>query len=115
MDARHAYEPADAARTQARVHLTVQKSNGQWRIDELPQGVVHGQVGLPAQLHVRQQVLLRLERAVGSPVGSPRPSPIRSTCRTQVDPMTQTVRALLGGPTRWLGPVVRSASPPVRS
>lgn len=109
VDVRHAYEP-DAGQYSGSVHLTRLKSNKQWRIDSLPQGVLMG----TSDFQRNYVSVNKYFYASNGTSGSGRP--LRTVAdpvyvRAQVDPMTQIVRALLKGPTSWLDPVVRSSFP----
>ncbi len=109
VDDRHAYGP-DAGQYSGSVHLTKLKSNKQWRIDGLPQGVVMG----TSDFQRNYVSVNKYYFASNGPSGTGRPlgtvaDPVY--VRAQVDPMTQIVRALLKGPTSWLDPVVRSSFP----
>ncbi|MEU1041068.1 LpqB family beta-propeller domain-containing protein [Streptomyces sp. NPDC005551] len=108
VDAQHAYAPDDGAYKKS-VYLTQQKDR-QWRIDGLPQGVLMGKSDFQRNyLSVNKYYF-----ASTVPTGSGgRPGAVADPIyvRKEVDPMTETVRALLRGPTRWLDPVVRSSFP----
>lgn len=109
VDARHAYGP-DSGQYSGSVHLTKLKSNKQWRIDGLPQGVVMG----TSDFQRNYVSVNKYYYASNGTSGNGRPlgtvaDPV--FVRAQVDPMTQIVRALLKGPTSWLNPVVRSSFP----
>ncbi|MGW2787108.1 LpqB family beta-propeller domain-containing protein [Streptomyces populi] len=109
VDRRHAYGP-DSGQYSGSVHLTKLKSNKQWRIDGLPQGVVMG----ASDFQRNYMSVNKYYYASNGDSGTDRPlgtvaDPVY--VRAQVDPMTQIVRALLKGPTSWLDPVVRSSFP----
>ncbi|MFG3207534.1 LpqB family beta-propeller domain-containing protein [Streptomyces sp. NPDC048192] len=109
VDAQQAYEPA-AGSYRKKVHLTRDPKNGQWRIDELPDGVVMGKSDFQRNYTSVDKYYFASDTAVGStkePVAVADPVFVRS----KVDPMTQMVRSLVFGPTHWLGPVVRSSFP----
>ncbi|MEV3874601.1 LpqB family beta-propeller domain-containing protein [Streptomyces sp. NPDC049906] len=109
VDVQHAYKPASGTYSQP-VHLVQDPASGnQWRIDRPPRGVVLGEsdflrIYRPVNkyyfaaddTHGQGQ-----ERLVADPV----------YVRQRVDPVTQTVRLLMEGPTQWLAPVVRSEFP----
>ncbi|MPY53053.1 hypothetical protein FPZ41_32625 [Streptomyces sp. K1PN6] len=107
VDAQHAYKPADDDYNET-VHLTQQKDTKQWRIDRLPQGVVMGKSDFQrTYVSVNKYYYTSFARAgqlgtVADPV----------YVRREVDPVTQMVRALLKGPTRWLNGVARTSFPP---
>ncbi|GHA10752.1 lipoprotein LpqB [Streptomyces echinoruber] len=109
VDAQQSYTPV-TRRYRQTLHLTRDKKSGQWRIDELPQGVVMGKSDF-------QRNYLSVDKyyfASNTPTGSgARLAAVADPVyvRRRVDPTTQIVRSLLNGPTRWLGPVVRSSFP----
>lgn len=109
VDAQHAYAP-DAGSYRTTVHLTLQKDTKQWRIDALPQGVVMGNSDFQRNyVSVNKYYFAsNVPSGSGGPLGTVA-DPVY--VRDKVDPMTEMVRALLKGPTRWLDPVVTSSFP----
>ncbi|WP_406330491.1 LpqB family beta-propeller domain-containing protein [Streptomyces sp. NBC_00203] len=109
VDAQHAYAPDDGSYNRT-VHLTRLKNSKQWRIDGLPQGVVMGKSDFQRNyVSVNKYYYAsNVTSGTGTPLGTVA-DPVY--VREQVDPMTQIVRALLKGPTRWLDPVVTSSFP----
>lgn len=109
VDAQHAYAP-DSGSYNRTVHLTQLKDSKQWRIDGLPQGVVMGKSDFQRNyVSVNKYYYAsNVPSGTGGQLGTVA-DPVY--VREQVDPMTQMVRALLKGPTRWLDPVVRSSFP----
>ncbi|MGW6533879.1 LpqB family beta-propeller domain-containing protein [Streptomyces venezuelae] len=109
VDAQHAYRPEDAPYTQS-VHLSQSGGPGgnEWRIDKPPPGVVLGESDFQ-----------RIYRSVNKyyfagPTGagvSGRTGLVADPVyiRQRIDPLTQTVKTLLEGPTNWLRPVVLSS------
>ncbi|MFF8816048.1 LpqB family beta-propeller domain-containing protein [Streptomyces pactum] len=110
VDAHHAYAPGEKPFKQ-RIHVS--KSQGQWRIDEPPPGLI-----------ITEADFQRLYRSVnkyyfaelGPDAGRSRlddavlvADPVY--LRQRIDPVGTSVRALLDGPTSWLDPVVRTAFP----
>ncbi|MFI6626331.1 LpqB family beta-propeller domain-containing protein [Streptomyces sp. NPDC050528] len=109
VDSEQAYAPADGQYTKA-VHLTKDTKSGQWRIDELPQGVVMGESDFQRNYMSVNKYYFASNTSAGTdsqPIAVADPVFVRR----RVDPMTQMVRSLLNGPTSWLGPVVRSSFP----
>lgn len=93
------------------VHLTQDEKSGQWRIDALPQGVLMGQSDFQRNyMSVSKYYFASNTMAAGA---NTQPTAVADPVyvRRRVEPMTQMVRSLLNGPTRWLGPVVRSSVP----
>ncbi|MFE5185097.1 LpqB family beta-propeller domain-containing protein [Streptomyces sp. NPDC056628] len=109
VDAEQSYAPADGDYRES-MHLTRDKKTRQWRIDVPPRGVVMGRSDF-------QRNYLSVDRyyfATGTSVGtSPHTAAVADPVyvRRNVDPVTEAVRSLLRGPTRWLDPVVRSSFP----
>ncbi|MEU7582669.1 LpqB family beta-propeller domain-containing protein [Streptomyces sp. NPDC041068] len=111
VDDQHAYRPEETSYSQA-VHLSRVggPGGGEWRIDKPPSGVVLGESDFqriyrsvnkyyfagPSGAGVSGQTGL-----VADPV----------YIRQRIDPLTQTVKTLLEGPTNWLRQVVRSSFP----
>lgn len=110
VDAEQSYAP-DSGRYDKIVHLTKDAKSGQWRIDAVPQGVVMGKSDFQRNyMSVNKYYFAsnntgtaatELPMAVADPV----------YVRKHVDPTTRMVRSLIGGPTSWLDPVVRSSFP----
>ncbi|MFF6999382.1 LpqB family beta-propeller domain-containing protein [Streptomyces sp. NPDC008313] len=109
VDSQHAYAPDDGSYDET-VHLVRLKGTKQWRIDGLPHGVVMGKSDFQRNyVSVNKYYFASNDPsdtdgqtgAVADPV----------YVRKQVDPMTEMVRTLLDGPTRWLAPVARSSFP----
>ncbi|UNZ19041.1 LpqB family beta-propeller domain-containing protein [Streptomyces sp. 891-h] len=110
VDDKHAYSPSKGDYSEV-FHLV--KVDGEWRIDEMPDGLVLGEsdfqriyrpintyyyaeLGPDAESITDGQNVL-----VADPV----------YLRRRIDPVTKTVSALLQGPSGWLDPVVASAFP----
>ncbi len=106
VDAQHAYQPADDLYNET-VHLTRVKDTKQWRIDRLPQGVVMGRSDFQ-RTYVSVNRYYFTSSAQSGQLGTVA-DPVYM--RREVDPVTQRVRALLKGPTRWLNPVARTSFP----
>ncbi|NSC22043.1 hypothetical protein FM076_12925 [Streptomyces albus subsp. chlorinus] len=110
VDGKHAYSPTKGDYSEV-FHLT--KVGGEWRIDQMPDGLVLGEsdfqriyrpvntyyyarLGPDAESITDGQNVL-----VADPV----------YLRRRINPVTETVSALLQGPSGWLDPVVRSSFP----
>ncbi|WP_432171266.1 LpqB family beta-propeller domain-containing protein [Streptomyces sp. 1222.5] len=109
IDAQQAYKPADGP-YRKKLHLSKDGKSGQWRIDGLPDGVVMGKSDFQRNYTSVDKYYFASNTAVGT-TGEPVSVADPVFVRSKVDPMTQMVRSLLRGPTRWLGPVVRSSFP----
>ncbi|MET9394721.1 LpqB family beta-propeller domain-containing protein [Streptomyces sp. NPDC006624] len=110
VDARQAYAPATGPYGRT-VHLKQDEKSGQWRIDALPQGVLIGQSDFQRNyMSVSKYYFASNSVAAGT---DSQPTAVADPVyvRRRVEPMTQMVRSLLSGPTRWLNPVVRSSFP----
>lgn len=108
VDAQHAYAPDSGSYT-GTVHLT-QQQDKQWRIDDLPQGVVMGRSDFERNYDSVNKYYFASNGSSGTDgqlvtVADP------VYVRGEVDPMTEMVRTLLKGPTSWLDPVVTSSFP----
>ncbi|WNZ14631.1 LpqB family beta-propeller domain-containing protein [Streptomyces sp. 11x1] len=106
VDGQHAYTPT-GGQYRKPVHLTRVKETGQWRIDELPQGVVLGRSDFERNYESINKYYFTSAAQSGEPGTVADPVYVRS----QVDPVTQVVRDLLKGPTSWLNPVARTSFP----
>ncbi|MFF1506321.1 LpqB family beta-propeller domain-containing protein [Streptomyces sp. NPDC058326] len=113
VDARHAYQPVSPAPYLQSIHVVQQPTaNGkgkEWRIDGLPPGLVLGEADfLRNYRSVNKYYFASGEDwVVADPVYiRQRQDPV-----TRMDPVTQTVKALLEGPTNWLKPAVDSRFP----
>ncbi|MFF7386850.1 LpqB family beta-propeller domain-containing protein [Streptomyces scabiei] len=106
VDGQHAYTPT-SGQYRKLVHLTRVKGTGQWRIDELPQGVVLGRSDFVRNYESINKYYFTSAAQSGEPGTVADPVYVRS----QVDPVTQVVRDLLEGPTSWLNPVARTSFP----
>jgi len=109
LDSRQSYAPADGQYRET-LHLTREKKSGQWRIDELPQGIVMGKSDF-LRNYTSVNKYYFASNTPSEPTGQPVSVADPMYVRKKVDPMTQTVSSLLEGPSRWLGPVVRSSFP----
>ncbi|MGW3208185.1 LpqB family beta-propeller domain-containing protein [Streptomyces sp. NPDC001135] len=109
VDAQLAYQPAGGA-YRKKVHLTRSPKDGQWRIDGLPDGVVMGKSDFQRNYTSVDKYYFASDTVVGA-AGQPVAVADPVFVRGKVDPMTQLVRSLVGGPSRWLRPVVRSSFP----
>lgn len=113
VDARRAYRPEVPAEFNESIHVVQQPSADgkakEWRIDSLPSGLVLGEADfLRNYRSVNKYYFASGENwVVADPVYiRQRQDPV-----TRMDPVTQTVKALLEGPTGWLGPAVDSRFP----
>ncbi|MFB7518032.1 LpqB family beta-propeller domain-containing protein [Streptomyces sp. NPDC056144] len=113
VDARHAYKPVSPADYLQSIHVVQQpaaNSKGkEWRIDSLPPGLVLGEADfLRNYRSVNKYYFASGEDwVVADPVYiRQRQDPV-----TRMDPVTQTVKALLEGPTNWLDLAVTSYFP----
>ncbi|WP_190215002.1 LpqB family beta-propeller domain-containing protein [Kitasatospora indigofera] len=102
IDARHTYRYADG---ETKAEFTFVKENGEWRIDRLPDGLLVNQTnfrnsyrqfsrffytGADPSLPTAREVL------VADPI----------YLRRRIDPLAAAAKALAGGPSEWLAPVV---------
>ncbi|MGW8381126.1 LpqB family beta-propeller domain-containing protein [Streptomyces sp. ODS28] len=111
VDRKHAYS-ADEGKYARDFHLS--KVRGEWRIDQLPDGLVLGEsdfqrIYRPISAYYYAQLGPDAESVAG---GKDVLVSDSIYLRRRIDPVTKTVSALLSGPTDWLDPVVSSAFPP---
>ncbi|MFJ8540396.1 LpqB family beta-propeller domain-containing protein [Streptomyces sp. NPDC093591] len=109
VDAQQSYAPASGDYSEP-MHLTRDKKTKQWRIDVPPRGVVMGKSDFQRNYMSVDKYYFATNTTLGT---SPHTAAVADPVyvRRNVDPMTQTVRSLLAGPTSWLDPVVRSSFP----
>ncbi|MFC4609339.1 LpqB family beta-propeller domain-containing protein [Streptomyces maoxianensis] len=111
VDTQHAYQPVTPTDYRQTIHLTQQNGpdGKQWRIDNLPPGLVLGASDFQRNYRSVNKYYFASGRniLVADPVYMrQRLDPV-----TRMDPVTQSVKALLDGPTNWLKPVVESPFP----
>lgn len=126
VDKQHAYQLSDDP-YRATVHLAQQDGPGgkEWRIDRVPQGVVLGQSDFQ-RIYWSVNKYYFATRSAGSGEGESEHAGVDSDAggggqeglvadpvyiRQRIDPVTETVKALLDGPTNWLDPVVNTRFP----
>lgn len=110
VDGKHAYSPSKGEYSEA-FHLT--RIDGEWRIDRMPDGLVLGEsdfqrIYRPINTYYYAQLEYDAESItdgqnvlVADPV----------YLRRRINPVTETVSALLQGPSGWIDPVVTSSFP----
>ncbi|MEE1937827.1 LpqB family beta-propeller domain-containing protein [Streptomyces sp. TRM 70361] len=110
VDGEHAYRPAEGT---YRETFQLVRVDGQWRIDRLPDGLVVAESDFQ---RIYQPVNIYHYADLGPDTGAVTrgrdvlvADPVY--VRRRIDPVTETVRTLLDGPTGWLAPVVDSAFP----
>ncbi|GGT60845.1 lipoprotein LpqB [Streptomyces purpureus] len=113
VDARDAYQPKTPAAYSESIHLVLEAQpdgqSKQWRIDKLPPGLVLSE----SDFQRNYQSVNKYYFASGQDwvVADPVYIRQRQDPVTRLDPVAQTVTALLEGPTNWLKPVVDSRFP----
>ncbi|MCX2928305.1 LpqB family beta-propeller domain-containing protein [Streptomyces sp. NEAU-W12] len=110
VDAQQAYASATGPYSKL-VHLTRDAKSGQWRIDGVPQGVVMGKSDFQRNYMSVSKYYFASNTSRATADGPPMAVADPVYVRSHVEPTTQMVRSLLGGPTTWLDPVVRSSFP----
>ncbi|OEV03038.1 LpqB family beta-propeller domain-containing protein [Streptomyces oceani] len=111
VNGRHAYD-TDSGTYAKDFHLTKVANEG-WRIDRLPSGLVLGEADFE-RIYRSVDVYYYAELGPGSGSVSGGNNVLVADpvyLRGRINPVTETVRTLLGGPTAWLDPVVNSAFP----
>lgn len=109
VDAQQSYSPAGGDYSET-MHLTRDKKTKQWRIDVPPRGVVMGKSDFQRNYRSVDKYYFATDTTLGT---SPHTAAVADPVyvRRNVDPVTETVRSLLKGPTSWLDPVARSSFP----
>ncbi|MFF0107958.1 LpqB family beta-propeller domain-containing protein [Streptomyces hirsutus] len=110
VDAQQAYASATGPYNKL-VRLTQDAKSGQWRIDGAPQGVVMGKSDFQRNYMSVSKYYFASNTMGAAADGPPMAVADPVYVRSHVEPTTQMVRSLLGGPTTWLDPVVRSSFP----
>ncbi|MFC8920388.1 LpqB family beta-propeller domain-containing protein [Streptomyces sp. NPDC047821] len=113
VDSRHAYQPVGRAKYAGAIQLVQAPGpdgkGKEWRIDNLPSGLLLGESDFQRNYRSVNTYYFASGRhwVVADPVYiRQRQDPV-----TRMDPVAQTVKALLEGPTNWLDPVVDSSFP----
>ncbi|WP_425473939.1 LpqB family beta-propeller domain-containing protein [Streptomyces qinzhouensis] len=110
IDDQQAYQAVAPEDYRFPIHVSRQGgADGEWRIDSLPDGLVLGQSDFQRNYRPVNKYYFASGRntVVADPVFiQQRMDPV-----TKMDPVTQSVKALLDGPTNWLKPVVESRFP----
>lgn len=111
VDSQHAYQPMTPTEYSPRIHLSQQSGpdGREWRIDNLPPGLVLGASDFQRNYRSVNKYYFasRWSTLVADPVYiRQRLDPV-----TRMDPVTQSVKALLDGPSNWLRPVVETPFP----
>ncbi|MER7954403.1 LpqB family beta-propeller domain-containing protein [Streptomyces sp. NPDC096030] len=113
VDARHAYQPRNPAEYKDFIHVVQQPAadgkGREWRIDHLPSGLVLSEADF--QRNYRSVNTYYFASGEDWVVADPVYIRQRQDPVTRMDPVTQTVKALLEGPTNWLKPAVDSRFP----
>lgn len=111
LDRRHAYD-SQRSPFSAEFHLTEVEGEG-WRIDALPDGLVLGESDF-------ERIYRSVNTFYFARLGSDAAAVSRGEdvlvaqpvyVRSRIDPVAETIRALLEGPTSWLDPVVTTSFP----
>ncbi len=111
IDRTHSYQPVDGDYSED-IHLS--KTGKGWRIDRLPDGLVIGRSDFERIYRsVDTFFFAELGQDADSVTGGDDvlvsdPAYVRE----RIDPVSETVAALIDGPTAWLAPVVSTAFPP---
>ncbi|MCB5182133.1 LpqB family beta-propeller domain-containing protein [Streptomyces sp. SMC 277] len=107
VDERSAYQPHTAGGTYDEYLQLVKGKDGQWRIATPPNGLVLSESDFQRIFKPVNKYYFAGSTLVADPVYVRQ----RTDPETRMDPMAQTVKSLLAGPSKWLGPVVTSSFP----
>ncbi|GAA2981765.1 hypothetical protein HEB29_002161 [Streptomyces fulvorobeus] len=116
VDAQSSYQPLAPTDYSQTLHLVQEKGadgKREWRIDIVPDGLVLGQSDFRRLYRSVNKYYFATGRTNGRSTLVADPVYVRNRTDpvTRMDTATQTVRALLGGPTNWLRPVADSRFP----
>ncbi|MFE7752213.1 LpqB family beta-propeller domain-containing protein [Streptomyces sp. NPDC057428] len=116
VDAQSSYRPLAPTEYSQMLHLVREKGadgKHEWRIDIVPDGLVLGQSDFKRLYRSVNKYYFAAGRPAEDPVLVADPVYVRNRTDpvTRMDTTTQTVRALLAGPSNWLRPVVDSRFP----
>ncbi|MEV6398346.1 LpqB family beta-propeller domain-containing protein [Streptomyces sp. NPDC051907] len=111
VDNQQAYQPVTPTDYRRTIHLSQQNGpdGKEWRIDNLPPGLVLGVSDFQRSYVSVNKYYFASGRSVV--VADPVYIRQRLDPVTRMDPVTQSVKSLLEGPTNWLKPVVESPFP----
>ncbi|MBR7677672.1 GerMN domain-containing protein [Streptomyces daliensis] len=110
VDGKHAYSPDKGDYTKG-FHLS--KVKGEWRIDRMPSGLVLGESDFQRIYRPINTYYYALLGPDSESVAGGKDVLVADSIylRRRIDPVTETVAALLAGPTDWIDPVVTSSFP----
>ncbi|MEU0129354.1 LpqB family beta-propeller domain-containing protein [Streptomyces sp. NPDC006289] len=116
VDSQSSYRPLAPTEYSQMLHLVREKAAGgkqEWRIDVVPDGLVLGQSDFKRLYRSVNKYYFAAGRTDEEPALVADPVYVRNRTDpvTRMDTTTQTVRALLAGPSNWLRPVVDSRFP----
>lgn len=107
VDEKHAYTSGDGTTFHTSFQLVKEKN--EWRIDSVDNGLVLTESDFQRIYH---SVNMYYFANLGTPgAGAPTLVADPVYLRRRINSLESAVSAMLGGPTDWLGPVVRSAAP----
>ncbi|MBW5485399.1 hypothetical protein GPJ59_26870 [Streptomyces bambusae] len=107
VDERSAYQPNTAGGNYDEYLQLVKDKAGQWRIATPPAGLVLSESDFQRIFKPVNKYYFSGSTLVADPVYVRQ----RTDPDSRMDPLAQTVKSLLSGPSKWLGPVVASSFP----
>ncbi|MBV6701669.1 GerMN domain-containing protein [Kitasatospora aureofaciens] len=113
VDEKHSYRLVGGQRTVSSDFTFVRQKDGEWRIDKLPSGLIMNETNF--RNSYRQVDRFFYTSADPSAVGGAAAQQVLIAdpiyLRRRIDPLTSAAKALVGGPSTWLAPVVQTAFP----
>ncbi|MFB7764038.1 MULTISPECIES: LpqB family beta-propeller domain-containing protein [Streptomyces] len=110
VDAAHGYTPQEGG---YREPFRLQRVEGEWRIDELPDGLIMSEADFQRNYHSVNTFYYADWGPETGKAGETAKALVADPIyvRWRIDPVGEAVRELLNGPGEWLAPVVRTEIP----
>ncbi|MQS12479.1 hypothetical protein F7Q99_09310 [Streptomyces kaniharaensis] len=113
VDEQHSYRLEEGQHTISPVFTFVRRKDGEWRIDKLPPGLIMNETSFRNSYRQVDRFFYTAKdpSAAGGAVAQSALIADPIYLRRRIDPLTSAAKALVGGPSSWLAPVVQTAFP----